>query len=582
MFGKFSTLSYKTKIKIIFYSVAGLSTTLLFLVGIFFINHLSKEVNKTNQERVGALSLRVTDGFKEINDIIVELHKNNIIQENLLVNEENVLSNTERLELFQEIRTELDWILADKKSAFDIILLDNQLNKINYQTFQQISLDTKLINDMTVLELATSIDHVEGKWFFNDSLSEAYFVKNIYSTRIRETKKLATAIIPVSLRFIREFFEETGIYSKDDFVVLNYEGQYASSKIDMLDAVTAAIDKQDNNFSHNQSNTLRIGSHKYFIFTTEGKVGNHSFTFFYFLLNEEWTMKFISIIIIFVGGVLIFISLSLLLVDKYLNRLLDPLIHLSKTMKDFKEKKDFLSLRKNSLKIETADEVEDLYASFNQLIVDVEELIQKEYQAKLLSQEIEYKFLQAQLDPHFLYNTLNSINWMAIDKENYEISEMITNLSFLFRNKIDHMDDMIPIKEELDVINAYIKIQSTRFGNRLVYEEEIDESLIYEVIPKLTIQPLIENSIKYGVEKIKRPTQIKLTIKNLTGKILIEIKDDGPGIVEKIEFKKDSTGLGLSNIKNRLKLIYGDKASVKISSEPNIETKVILAIPSKN
>ena len=112
--------------------------------------------------------------------------------------------------------------MADKKSAFDIILLDNQLNKINYQTFRQISLDTKLINEMTVLELATSIDHVDGKWVFNDSLSEAYFVKNIYSTRIRETKRLATAIIPVSLRFIREFFKETGLYSKDDFYLLKF------------------------------------------------------------------------------------------------------------------------------------------------------------------------------------------------------------------------------------------------------------------------------------------------------------------------------------------------------------------------
>ena len=209
-------------------------------------------------------------------------------------------------------------------------------------------------------------------------------------------------------------------------------------------------------------------------------------------------------------------------------------------------------------------------------------MIQKEYQAKLLSQESEYKFLQAQLDPHFLYNTLNSINWMAINKENYEISDMITNLSFLFRNKIDDMDDMIPIKEELDVIHAYIKIQSTRFGNRLVYKEEIDLDLIYKMIPKLTIQLLIENSIKYGVEKIKQPTQILLTIKNLNNKIWIEIKDDGPSIVEKIAFKKDSTGLGLSNIENRLKLIYGDQASVKISSKPNIETKVILAVPQKN
>ena len=100
MLGKFSALSYKTKIKVIFYSVTALYTTLLLLLGIFFVNHLANEVNKTNQERVGALSFRMTDGFKEINVIIVELHKNNIIQENLLVNEENVLSNTERLELF--------------------------------------------------------------------------------------------------------------------------------------------------------------------------------------------------------------------------------------------------------------------------------------------------------------------------------------------------------------------------------------------------------------------------------------------------------------------------------------------------
>lgn len=193
---------------------------------------------------------------------------------------------------------------------------------------------------------------------------------------------------------------------------------------------------------------------------------------------------------------------------------------------------------------------------------------------------MEFKFLQAQLNPHFLYNTLNSINWMAMNENNMEIVEMVTALTFLLRSKFDQQRETHSIKEELDIIDAYIRIQSIRFKNRLTYQQYVSDELFSFQIPALIIQPLIENSVKYAVEKMDNPVQIILKIERIENILRISVIDNGPGFEASQNDGHQSSGIGIQNIRSRLKIIYENQATLSIDSIPFIETRVEIIIPS--
>lgn len=281
-------------------------------------------------------------------------------------------------------------------------------------------------------------------------------------------------------------------------------------------------------------------------------------------------------------GYFIFVVLLLLLcfkvVNKFIARLVTPVNTLAKTMQKFKGEENLHELTKD-LDFSRKDEIGVLNNNFNDLVSQIQDLIIKQYQAKMLNQEIEYKFLQAQLDPHFLYNTLNSINWMAINKDEEEISEMVTALAVLLRSKFDRKNEYHLIREELEIINAYLSIQSIRFKNRLHFIIDIDEVTLNYKIPQLIIQPLIENSVKYGVEKQNTPLNIQLTIEIEKHFLKITVCDDGPGFENRPPISKQSTGVGLKNIKNRISVIYGENAKMVITSKAYFETKVTIYLP---
>lgn len=215
------------------------------------------------------------------------------------------------------------------------------------------------------------------------------------------------------------------------------------------------------------------------------------------------------------------------------------------------------------------------------MIHQIEELVINDYQSKLLTKEMEYKFLQAQLDPHFLYNTLNSINWMALGKGETEISEMVTSLAFLFRNKLDSGDSFWSLQEEMEVIQAYLNIQSNRFDTRLIFKSDIQDDAFRFRMLKLIIQPLIENAVKYGVEKVNRPVTILLKIVVQETTIKIAVSDDGPGFEKSKDSTNHSTGLGLENIRSRIQLVYGKKATLSIHSKAYDNTTVTILLPKE-
>lgn len=249
---------------------------------------------------------------------------------------------------------------------------------------------------------------------------------------------------------------------------------------------------------------------------------------------------------------------------------------------------DFKEARKETLKFSTTqdDEVGKLQQNFQTMIQQIDELIHEVFSKQLTIKETEFKALQAQINPHFLYNTLESINWLAKGNGQTQISKMVEALGFLLRNSISLKKPLITVEEELDIVKNYIIIQSYRFEERLDFELNVNTDLYGYSIPKLTLQPLVENAIHYALEPMIDTCKIEVYSIVDRDSFQLIVEDNGPGMepafIEKLkrgEVKTRGQGLGLSNIDERIKLSFGEDYGVRIESIPNEGTKVIIVLP---
>lgn len=193
---------------------------------------------------------------------------------------------------------------------------------------------------------------------------------------------------------------------------------------------------------------------------------------------------------------------------------------------------------------------------------------QEEEKSKLniKNREMQISLLKSQINPHFLFNTLNSINTL-IGSSKEQARRVITQLSDIFRYALDsHGDEMVRLIHELDFIDNYIRIQQVRFGDRLKFVKQVDFSCLGVRIPPMILQPLVENSVKYGIAPKEEGGTIVLTVKRFNTMIFFEVKDDGLGSNAKKVMDGSSSGVGLKNTDQRLKSIFGPGSGLRIRS----------------
>lgn len=298
---------------------------------------------------------------------------------------------------------------------------------------------------------------------------------------------------------------------------------------------------------------------------------------------ENINMVKTLLIIVFI---LMFVVVTLLGI-RFAKNITSPLENLLASMQYLKVG-DFKEAKKEALKnlILHDDEVGKLQQNFQSMTQQIDELIHENYSKQLTIKETEFKALQAQINPHFLYNTLESINWLAKGNGQTQISKMVESLGFLLRNSISLKKHMITIEEELNIVKNYIIIQTYRFEERLDFSLQVDSALYGVLIPKLTLQPLVENAIHYALEPMIEPCKIRIYSMVTSNEIKLIVEDNGPGMepafLEKLrrgEVKTRGQGVGLSNIHDRMKLSYGEKYGVNIESVPNEGTRIIIVLP---
>lgn len=255
--------------------------------------------------------------------------------------------------------------------------------------------------------------------------------------------------------------------------------------------------------------------------------------------------------------------------------------------------------------VHTHDEISVLIDSFNQMGRRIKRLIQgirekAEIEKQLKSQELinqesqrllresELALLQSQINPHFLFNTLNTISTIAQIEESPQTEQLINNLSTLLRYNLKNQNEMVKLEQEIMVVRSYMHIQQTRFGEKITFIEDLDPDTFEELVPSMLLQPLIENAIKHGLEPVGRKGTVELHIKKVSDQqIRITIRDDGKGIdpeiIAQLYTEKPSgceKPLGLYNVLRRLELCYGSRPLTVTRREPR-GTECTITLPTR-
>ncbi|MFB4162502.1 sensor histidine kinase [Alteribacillus sp. JSM 102045] len=245
------------------------------------------------------------------------------------------------------------------------------------------------------------------------------------------------------------------------------------------------------------------------------------------------------------------------------------------------------------VEVHSNDEMKLLGDTFNQMKTDINDYVEKmkeKAEMDRLMKELELKHLQNQIHPHFLFNTLNTVSKMAYLEDAASTSELIESVSVLLRHSLGDIDQSVSLKEEVKVVESYFQIQQTRFQDRVDFVTEIDEHSLHVNVPRLTLQPLVENAFIHGVEALEGGGTIMLSVFSQKDVVVAEVIDNGTGMTQKQvnkvlalgtedEHTGHSTGLGMTNVIRRLQLHYKAEYVAEIDSKEGEGTTVRLLLP---
>lgn len=294
-------------------------------------------------------------------------------------------------------------------------------------------------------------------------------------------------------------------------------------------------------------------------------------------VNESvWQMARITV------GTAVLILAAALLVGWIISHMLSrPLQRLETAMEQFEQDADGFTFQP----VAGTREVQELSDSFGHMVRRIQQLMTTVREEEIDLRKTELKALQAQINPHFLYNTLDSIAWMCERGKNADAVKMVHALAKLFRISISKGHELIPIEKELQHAEAYLLIQKFRYKNQFTYHFTVDESCLHDLCNKITLQPIIENAITHGLDLLVEPGHIEIEVAADGDDVLFKVSDDGIGmppeqVAELLQNEpSDRTGIGIKNVNDRLRIYFGPQYGLSIESVPDEGTTVTIRMP---
>lgn len=286
-------------------------------------------------------------------------------------------------------------------------------------------------------------------------------------------------------------------------------------------------------------------------------------------------MKTLSVIF------LIVVLLTVLIIRFFSKLFSNPARELANAMQEFEKDTNNFEFKS----IEGTAEITSLTESFEHMVVQIKELVEKVRQEEITLRKTELKALQAQINPHFLYNTLDAIAWLCEEERHKDAVEMVNSLAKLFRISISRGHELITIEKEMQHAKSYLKIQNFRYKNQFTYSFDVDEECLNYLCNKITLQPIIENAIYHGIDRMVDEGKINIGIHQKGDRIIFTVEDNGVGMTEEQceeilhKDEGDRVGIGIKNVNDRIKIYFGEEYGLTIQSELDEGTRVTISMP---
>lgn len=290
------------------------------------------------------------------------------------------------------------------------------------------------------------------------------------------------------------------------------------------------------------------------------------------------TQKVIFLNILLVVAVVAATFLTSFLLSNLISR---PIRSLIGAMKEFEKNAEEFTYES----VQGSKEIVALSNSFDHMVEKIQKLMNQVRQEEITLKKTELKALQAQINPHFLYNTLDAIGWLCEEERSADAVKMVNALAKLFRISISKGNEMIPIQKELEHAGSYLQIEKFRYKNQFTYRFQVDQDCLEYYCNKITLQPIIENAIYHGLNRMVDEGEIVIQVKSVDTDIHFIICDNGVGMskeeCESIldQEPNDRTGIGIKNVNDRIKIYFGDSYGLKIESELDEGTCVTISMP---
>jgi len=303
--------------------------------------------------------------------------------------------------------------------------------------------------------------------------------------------------------------------------------------------------------------------------------------------NKKPVRSTLVVLLIISGALLIYMMVMIVFIS---DRITKPLRLIHRAMRRIGRGK--LQLKVPVLR---DDEIGQVGTTLNKMSEEIERLIERNRIVEKKRRIIQLRTMEYQINPHFLYNTLDSVNMLSRKYDDSRIGDIVTSLSRLFRLGLNQGKETVTVAQELEHVGYYLKIQQIRFAERLTWEYECDESLAACRIIKFILQPLVENSIVHGIRKINQQGFIRITVRREEHHLCFQVRDNGVGMSQakleqlrgalKLEFTEDmeqastDTGFGLWNVDQRIKLHYGKSYGLELDSREGEGTVITIRLP---
>lgn len=556
--------------------IAALSLLALAVV-YYFIDNYNSMLNSQLSTILEVSSDSLQKTVNEIEEVSMDFMADENMQKMIKTFSNSDTYSYEDFVAANELRKSILNLVNDQTGAKFAVLLDNDYDVI----VSAMGLNPAWTNEMSQEVKKNMSDGLRYKWIApNGALTDLIAVRQIVDLSNPELSSEGLLIIGIDIEMLvkrayntlREYPLNSLIMADEDVLYSDFDNNDTARQFMTLITDEGVSDTETKLNGKKYCRTykeLETPGWKYAIYVPRDEVFG-------------WLDIMIDICIaIFIAIVILVFFLSYITTK----RMVSPLRRLSAQMKEV-ENGVFKGVELSE--VNDKNEIYSLALDFNVMVKYIDNLIHENYLKKILLQESELKLLQSQINPHFLYNTLESINWMAKAGRTKEISVMVKALSNLFRNTVNNKESVITLREELELLGNYISIQKIRFEERLEILIDVDERFYEYKIPKFVLQPLVENSIKYALERYSTVCKINIYSESCDCGMKLYVKDNGPGIEEgrlkQIRENKpieSRSGIALKNIRRRMEITFHRDDVMEIFSDDNKGTTIILTIPER-